>query len=104
MSRSAWKGTNTEVRKSPDFGSLTVTMKDDDGRMRQFEAFGEYYVTVKNQNPEVSLTLAVVSLTDTTCAIFNLERQLLFVKKILTLRATDVTPRTIGFIVETYLY
>lgn len=100
MSRGAWKGNNTEVRKSPDFGSLTVVMKDDDGKTRHFEAFGEYYVTVKN--PVVSVTLAVIQLTETTCALFNLERQLLFVKKTITIRATDVTPRIVGFIVEAH--
>jgi hypothetical protein len=95
MSRGAWKNNGISVKKSADFGELTVTVTENYKRIK-YLAYGEF--TVCFEDTGVELLLAVVVLTAETCAIYDMEKRMFLTKHALTLPARDVTPRNLAFV------
>ena len=95
MSRGAWKTNGISVKKSSDFGELTITLIDNYKRTK-YVAYGEF--TVHYERTGVTLLLAVMVITAETCAIYDMEKRTLLTKCALTLPARDVTPRNLAFV------
>jgi hypothetical protein len=95
MSRGAWKTNGLSVKKSSDFGELTITLVENYKRTK-YVAYGEF--TVHCECTGVTLLLAVIVLTAETCAIYDIEKRTLLTKYALTIPARDVTPRNLAFV------
>jgi len=95
MSRGAWKTNGLSVKKSDDFGELTITLVENYKRTK-YVAYGEF--TVYCERTGVTLILAVMVITAETCAIYDMEKRILLTKYALTIPARDVTPRNLAFV------
>jgi hypothetical protein len=95
MGRHAWKTHGITVHKSPDFGELSVTLKEGDKKV-SYNAFGEF--TVTRDGNETEQHLAVVAISEIACTVYDMEKRTLLAKRALTIPAREVTPRNLAFV------
>jgi hypothetical protein len=94
MSRGMWKVSGISVKRSPDFGPLTVRVRKDD---TVYEGLGEYEVYFDGDS--TPLRVAIVRLSEQTCTIYDMEKRTLLLKRALTISADDLQPRSVAYLI-----